>query len=130
MSFISMTVYSRKGNVSLGSGSGGAFQRRGKKYARGFARGVVKAAELLLEKSREIVPIDTQLLHDTSRVKSTGAGFNKEAEVIYNQPYALYQHENLQYKHAPGKSAKYLEIPARLYRSQMADIVRQESQKP
>jgi hypothetical protein len=31
------------------------------------------------------------------------------AYVSYNQPYAVAQHENLDWKHAPGRQAKYLE---------------------
>lgn len=31
------------------------------------------------------------------------------AYVSYSQPYAVAQHENLDWKHAPGREAKYLE---------------------
>jgi hypothetical protein len=31
------------------------------------------------------------------------------ASVSYSQPYAVAQHENLDWKHAPGREAKYLE---------------------
>ncbi|GGO63206.1 minor capsid protein [Nonomuraea cavernae] len=31
------------------------------------------------------------------------------ASISYSQPYAVAQHENLDWKHAPGREAKYLE---------------------
>lgn len=43
----------------------------------------------------------------------------------YNQAYAQIQHENLSYRHAPGKQAKYLEQPlyenADRYMQRLAD---------
>ncbi|MEU8195234.1 hypothetical protein AB0C10_15785 [Microbispora amethystogenes] len=32
--------------------------------------------------------------------------------IFYDQPYAVRQHEELDYRHAPGRTAKYLELAA------------------
>lgn len=103
--------------------------RHANETAYGLARGIVKAAKFLLGKSRELVPYDTWKLHNTSRVKESGRGMTKTAEVIYDQPYAVYQHENPNYKHKSGRTYKYLERPARQYRSEMRDMVKREARK-
>jgi hypothetical protein len=87
--------------------------------------GTKEAANLLLKESRKIVPIDKKVLYKSSRVVTRGRGrATFEAAVEYRTEYALRQHEELNWKHAPGKSAKYLEKPARRFRSQMAAIIR------
>ena len=103
-------------------------QRKGQ-FARGLARGVVKAAKHLLKVSRKIVPYDTWLLHDTSRVEESGSNLSKVAEVVYDQPYAARQHEDPTYRHKPGRTWKYLEGPARTERGVMREIVKKEALK-
>lgn len=45
------------------------------------------------------------------------------ASVSYTAPYAVYVHENLAMNHPNGGQAKFLEIPARTKRREMARIV-------
>ena len=80
-------------------------------------------ANFLLDKSREIVPILSKDLYNSSRVKGTGRGFNNVQEVSYNMPYALRQHQDLSYSHKPGKSALFLTGPAMKFRSEMQRIM-------
>ncbi len=80
-------------------------------------------ANFLLGKSREVVPILSKDLHDSSRVKGTGRGFENEQEVSYNMPYALIQHEDLTYEHKPGKTAKFLTGPAAKFRYEMIKLM-------
>lgn len=58
-------------------------------------------------KSVELAPIDTGDLR--------GSGYAEigkhEATVGFNEPYALRQHEELDYSHPKGGQAKYLEQP-------------------
>ncbi len=69
--------------------------------------GLQKALEHLLAESRKIVPIDEGTLERSGRVVRAGLnGF-----VTYDTVYARRQHEELTWKHKPGRSAKYLEIP-------------------
>lgn len=111
---------------------GGAVSTRAKTikgYKMGFARGVVKAAKLLLKKSREIVPIDTKALYYSSKVVEYGRGQSKVAEVTYTMPYGVYVHEDLNKKHKPPTQAKFLEQPARQYRQEMRNIIKKETLK-
>lgn len=45
-------------------------------------------------------------------------------QVGYTAAYAVYVHENLEAYHAPGKTAKFLEGPARRFAGEMGKIVR------
>lgn len=71
--------------------------------------GLAKWAELLLQQSRAIVPLDEATL-ERSGTPSVDE-HTLTAAVSYDTPYAVAQHENLEYHHAPGREAKYLERP-------------------
>jgi hypothetical protein len=84
----------------------------GNRLGRGRGRraaeeGLQKALEHLLNKANEIVPLDEGPLMHSGRIVRTGLnGF-----VTYDSVYARRQHEELTWKHAPGRKAKYLEGP-------------------
>jgi hypothetical protein len=65
----------------------------------------------LLGKSNAIVPIEDNDLRDSGfyDVREDAAG--PYLVVGYDTEYALIQHENLDYRHDPGRQAKYLEQP-------------------
>lgn len=69
--------------------------------------GLQKALEHLLSEARKIVPIDEGTLERSGRVVRNGL----EGGVTFDTVYARRQHEELTWKHKPGRSAKYLEIP-------------------
>lgn len=48
------------------------------------------------------------------------------AYVSYNQPYAVAQHENLDWKHAPGRQAKYLETALEEEAAQVRALLAQQ----
>lgn len=73
----------------------------------------------LFSKTQEVVPVRTGRLKASGRVTFTGSHWKTKAKITYNAPYAMIQHENLQFSHAPGKQAKYVEGPARKFRPQM-----------
>lgn len=75
----------------------------------GAVRGLLMAAEYLLSEASAIVPIDEGTL-DRSGVASVDPATLTSA-VSFDTPYAVKQHENLHYRHAPGRQAKYLEEP-------------------
>jgi hypothetical protein len=102
----------------------------GGSYSRGFARGIVKSAELLLKESRKVVPIDTGALYESSKVVESGRNWSKQATVEYRMPYALYVHEDPVPKHKPGKTYKYLENPLKLNKEKMRKILVAEARKP
>jgi hypothetical protein len=97
---------------------------------KGLKEGLKESGELVLRESRKIVPIDTKALYNSSRTYQKGRGYATINQIVeYRMPYALYQHENLFYKHKPGKSAKYLERPLRSNSAKIASIIKRRAQK-
>ncbi|WP_327368725.1 minor capsid protein [Streptomyces sp. NBC_01217] len=77
---------------------------RGRRLA---SDGLRNALEHILAESRRIVPLEESTLERSGRVHVDGL----EGAITYDTVYAVVQHENLDYKHAPGREAKYLEKP-------------------
>ncbi|ELP64163.1 hypothetical protein STRTUCAR8_05592 [Streptomyces turgidiscabies Car8] len=75
----------------------------------GAARGLLLAAEHVLGESNNVVPLDESALQ-RSGTASVDPG-SLTATVSYDTPYAVRQHEEMDYQHAPGRTAKYLETP-------------------
>ena len=71
------------------------------------ARGLLLAAEHILGASNEHVPLEEGTL-ERSGVASVDEG-EMVAAVSYDTVYAVYQHERMDLRHAPGRTAKYLE---------------------
>ena len=73
------------------------------------ARGLMLGAEHVLEEANRIVPIEesTLLKSGTPSVDVP----TLRAAVSYDTPYAVRQHEEMSYRHDPGRQAKYLETP-------------------
>lgn len=83
-----------------------------KNRARAASRAALRAgAEHLKERSNAICPIEESTLIRSSGVSVSADG--KVAAVYYGTPYARRQHEELTWRHDPGRQAKYLEEPAR-----------------
>lgn len=85
--------------------------------------GLMRAGLFLQRKSQQVVPIDTGALRNSAFTRMQGSGLRAEVVVGYTQEYAIHVHENLEARHAPGKIAKYLEVPARRYRKQLQQII-------
>lgn len=71
---------------------------------------LLDAAELLLDLSQDVVPVDEEPLFKSGAVDSDGP----EAVVSYDTPYAVKQHEDLTLNHPKadmGQGGKYLEGP-------------------
>lgn len=74
---------------------------------RAAARGLLLGAEHVLAASRQRVPINEGTLE-----RSGAASVDEQsmsAAVSYDTPYAVRVHEDMNARHAPGRSAKYLE---------------------
>lgn len=68
----------------------------------------------IANKADELVPFDDGDLSASQQIEFATAGIFT-AIITYGglaAPYALVQHENMNYKHGLGRSAKYLERPA------------------
>lgn len=86
-------------------------------------------AEAPFNRSQEIVPVDTAALKDSGRRhRPVIEGSSVSVELSYGGPgldYTERQHEDLSIRHAPGKSAKFLEIPFLEAASGMAERIGQ-----
>lgn len=100
-------------------------EKHKKATVQGVRVGMRRAGLLLQRESQEIVPIDKTYLKASSNTvtRMEGEGWDSEMTVGYGMDYAVYVHENLEARHKPGKSAKFLEKPLREKRDRMAEIV-------
>lgn len=71
--------------------------------------GLQLAAEHILAQATELVPIEEGTLQRSGTVSIDAAG--QTAAVSYDTPYAVRQHEELNWHHDAGRQAKYLETP-------------------
>ncbi|MFE5591444.1 hypothetical protein [Streptomyces sp. NPDC056549] len=71
------------------------------------ARGLLLGAEHVLGLSAEVVPLDEAALQRSGTASVDESSLT--AMVSYDTPYAVVQHERLDFRHAPGRTAKYLE---------------------
>jgi hypothetical protein len=87
----------------------------------GAVRGLRLAAEHVLAESRRIVPIEEATL-ERSGAATVDEG-DLTAAVSYDTPYAVRQHEEMNYRHDAGRSAKYLERPLTEQADTVAEII-------
>lgn len=72
-------------------------------------KGTRSALDHLATVSKEQVPLDQGPLKNSCYVDVADDG--KSGTVSYDTPYAIVQHENMQFQHQRGRKAKYLEDP-------------------
>ena len=82
--------------------------------------GLQRALEHTLGKSKAIVPLEEGTLERSGRVNMFG---QLEGQITYDTVYAVIQHEALDFKHLPGRSAKYLELPMNSEREVMLRLM-------
>ena len=87
----------------------------------GAAKGLLLAAEHVLQVSRASVPIEEGTL-ERSGAASVDAS-SLQAAVAYDTPYAVVQHEDLTMAHDAGRSAKFLENAVNSERDTIAELV-------
>lgn len=90
----------------------------------GAVRGLRVAAEHVLTESRKVVPIEEATL-ERSGVATVDES-SLTAAVSYDTPYAIRQHEELNYRHDAGRTAKYLERPLTEQADNVAAIIAAE----
>jgi hypothetical protein len=76
---------------------------------RAAAHGIELGLEHVLAESNKRVPLDEATLERSGKVSVDPVAL--AGAVSYDTVYAIRQHEELTWKHLPGRSAKYLEIP-------------------
>lgn len=77
---------------------------RGRRLA---GEGLQRGLEHILFEAQKIVPLEEGTLERSGRVVRDGLN----GAVTFDTVYARRQHEELTWRHLPGRSAKYLEIP-------------------
>lgn len=87
----------------------------GDRFRRLASEGLTRALEHTLGVCNTIVPLDEGPLQRSGKVQVEGLN----GSISYDTPYAVVQHENLSFRHAPGRSAKYVEIPMNTERETM-----------
>jgi hypothetical protein len=90
----------------------------------GAARGLHLAAEHVLGQSNDVVPLDEAELQRSGTASVDPPSLT--AMVSYDTPYAVIQHERLDFRHAPGRTAKYLENSLNAARQEVAAIIAAE----
>jgi len=85
----------------------------------GAAQGLTLAAQHVLTEANKTVPLDQGPLQRSGGTSTDSA--NLQAAVYYSTPYARRQHEEVGWRHKPGRRAKWLELTVQ----EEADRVRQ-----
>ena len=106
-----------------------ALDLRRMKTVAGFRQGLMKAGLFLQRESQKIVPIKTSFLKASANTRMEGHGAKSVVTVSYSTEYAIYVHEDLEARHKPGKSAKFLEKPLHEKQNLMAEIIVEEVKK-
>ncbi|MCX4575607.1 minor capsid protein [Streptomyces sp. NBC_01571] len=85
------------------------------------ARGVFLSAEHVLGQAQALVPLDESPLMQSGTASVDEPSLT--GMVSFDTPYAVRQHEDLTYRHAPGRTAKYLEQPLNASRTEVLAII-------
>ena len=70
---------------------------------------LAEGAQIILDRSNEVVPKESGDLAASGSVNKGAAGTNTVA-IRYDSVYAHWIHENIQFKHPSGGQAKFLEM--------------------
>lgn len=89
---------------------------RGRRLA---SEGLERALEHTLGEAKKIIPLDEGTLERSGRVDVDGLN----GAISFDTVYAVVQHERLDYRHAPGRQAKYLEQPMNTERETMLQLM-------
>ncbi len=77
---------------------------------------LAEGGQVVLDRSQELVPIEGRpdtnggTLAESGRVNRIGSDYLPVVSVSYDGPYAVYQHEGLEFHHPTGGQAKFLEL--------------------
>ncbi|MFG3349499.1 minor capsid protein [Streptomyces sp. NPDC048018] len=86
---------------------------------RAAEKGLRRALEHTLGVANRLVPLEEGTLERSGRVDVDGLN----GQISYDTVYAVRQHEELTWKHLPGRQAKYLEQPMNTERDIMLRLM-------
>jgi hypothetical protein len=102
-----------------------AFNRKISKVESYTPNALMDVGNDLQGKAQQLAPVDTGDLRGSAYTK---LGKNS-VEVGFNTPYALRQHEELNYRHPRGGQAKYLEEPFKENKNKYIDHIKNSTKK-
>ena len=104
------------------------FKRAGDGNRRALAQAIFKQANVVLNESKEIVPVDNGDLKKSGKVENPKiTATNIEVEISYGgdaRAYAWIVHEDPNAQHKDGQTFKYLEIPVNNNKDKFVDEVK------
>ncbi|MFI6443825.1 hypothetical protein [Kitasatospora sp. NPDC050543] len=100
---------------------GGEWLRQAREAA---AHGLELGMENVLAESKRVVPLDEGTLERSGKAQVDRSALR--GTVSYDTPYATRQHEELDYRHVPGRTAKFLERPFNENREVVLDLIAAE----
>jgi hypothetical protein len=86
---------------------------------RAASEGLARALEHTLGEANKLVPLREGTLERSGKVVVNGLN----GAISYDTVYALRQHEELTWRHLPGRQAKYLEQPMNTERETMLQLM-------
>ncbi|MGW0550562.1 hypothetical protein [Streptomyces altiplanensis] len=89
---------------------------RGRRLA---SEGLQRALEHTLGEAKKLVPLEEGTLERSGQVNVDGLNGN----ITFDTVYAVRQHEEMDWKHLPGRQAKYLEQPMNTERTVMLELM-------
>lgn len=104
-------------------------KKREKFLASGFSDGLKIGGLLIQAASQKQTPIEFGPLRNSHRTESTGRGFDTRVEVSCQAAYAIYVHEDMTARHAPGTNAKFLERAAREKSKEVVTLVKRMARR-
>lgn len=69
------------------------------------------ADRLFFQPSQHLVPVDTERLKKSGRLKIVGKDLGLAVQITYDTPYAIYVHENPFAHHEPPTQWKFVDTP-------------------
>lgn len=93
---------------------------------RGTLEGLRLAGEHILNLSNQRVPLEEGTLERSGVVTDDGKG---AVAISYDTPYAVPQHERMDFRHAAGRTAKYLELAVAEGKADAAAIIAAQARK-
>jgi len=101
-------------------------QHLGPLIAAAAERAALKGALHILGEADKLVPIEEGTLERSGNATAETQGAVAVGAISYDGPYAVAQHERLDYRHDPGRQAKYLEQPLHAEADTVAQIAATE----
>lgn len=101
-------------------------QHLGPIVAAAAERAALLGAHHVLGESDKLVPIEEGTLSRSGNATAETQGQTAVGAISYDGPYAVAQHERMDYRHDPGRTAKYLERPLHAEAPTVAQIAATE----